>query len=76
MASLGGLLVLLGIGSFILPLMGRQFTLMEWVDPFQPWAGVGVALIGIGLIGIATARKAAAPPATVAAPPGDTPSSS
>ena len=69
MAGLGGLLVVLGVGSFILPLLGRQFTLMAWVDPFQPWAGIGVAIIGVGLIVIARSRQTAAPPPSGDVPP-------
>ena len=36
MARLGIFLLIMGIGSLILPLMGRQFVLMSLLDPAQP----------------------------------------
>ena len=65
MANLGVLLILLGIGSFVLPMLGRQFTLMAWVDPYQPFAGIGVALAGVALLFFARqgASNSSPPPA-------------
>ncbi|MGH2489570.1 MAG: hypothetical protein ACRDFR_08140 [Candidatus Limnocylindria bacterium] len=47
MISLGVLLVILGVGSLVLPSLGFQFSLMEMVDPYQPWGGIIVAALGL-----------------------------
>ena len=44
MFGIGVFLVILGAGSFILPLVGMQFRLMGFVEPYQPIAGI----VGIG----------------------------
>jgi len=59
MASLGVLLIVFGLGSFVLPLFNLQFELMGWVDPYQPWAGIGVALAGLALLIFARGRAGA-----------------
>jgi hypothetical protein len=56
MARLGIFLLIMGIGSLILPLMGRQFVLMSLLDPAQPVAGIVIALVG-GLLIFAGARQ-------------------
>lgn len=73
MISLGVLLVILGVGSLVLPNLGFQFRLMELVDPYQPWAGIIVAALGLITILFGAQRRgrkevvvesaAAAPPA-------------
>jgi hypothetical protein len=55
--SIGVLLVILGVGSLILPNLGLQFQLMELVDPYQPWAGIVVAALGLVLVLVASRRK-------------------
>ena len=64
MAGIGVLLVVLGIGSLVLPMLNMQFRLMEFVDPYQPFAGIIVAVIGLALLGLAMQRRSAkaAPP--------------
>jgi predicted lipid-binding transport protein (Tim44 family) len=47
MISLGVLLVILGVGSLVLPSLGFQFRLMELLDAYQPWAGIIVSAIGL-----------------------------
>jgi len=42
----GILLLILGVGSFVLPMIGFQFSLMSLIEDYQPWAGIGVAAIG------------------------------
>lgn len=84
MISLGVLLVILGVGSLVLPSLGFQ---LEMVDAYQPWAGIIVAAIGLitilfgaqrrGREGAAQAvatTEAAPPPST--APPSQAPESS
>jgi hypothetical protein len=64
MANLGVLLVVLGLGSLVLPLFNLQFRLMDIVDPYQPFVGIGVAVIGAVLIYLSMQRrKAVAAPA-------------
>jgi hypothetical protein len=49
MVGLGILLMLLGAGSLLLPMIGFQFRLMELLDAYQPWAGIIVAVVGAAL---------------------------
>jgi hypothetical protein len=74
MISLGVVLVILGVGSLVLPSLGIQFRLMELLDPYQPWAGIIVAAVGLitVLFGAQRRGRAAAPVASAtaqAAPP-------
>lgn len=74
MISLGVFLVILGVGSLALPSLGFQFRLMELLDPYQPWAGIIVAAVGLitVLFGAQRRGRAAAPVAAAtaqAAPP-------
>jgi hypothetical protein len=76
MISLGVFLVILGVGSLVLPSLGLQFRLMDLLDPYQPWAGIIVAAVGLitVLFGAQRRGRAAAPvPAatTQAAPKAD-----
>jgi hypothetical protein len=64
MLSLGVLLVILGVGSFVLPMIGYQFTLMEPIEPYQPWAGIALAAVGLVVV-IFAARARRAPATTV-----------
>jgi hypothetical protein len=78
MISLGVLLVILGVGSLVLPSLGFQFQLMELVDAYQPWAGIIVAAIGLITILFGAQRRgregsAQAVATTEAAPPPATP---
>lgn len=52
MTNIGGLMILLGAGSFILNMMGRQFTLLMWIDNWGPTVGLAIriALIVLGAI--------------------------
>jgi protein-S-isoprenylcysteine O-methyltransferase Ste14 len=74
MLSLGVLLVILGVGSFVLPMIGYQFRLMEPIEPYQPWAGIIVAAVGLITV-IFAARGRRAPQATVVEQPPSTPPS-
>lgn len=74
MISLGVFLVILGVGSLALPSLGFQFRLMELLDPYQPWAGIIVAAVGLitVLFGAQRRGREAAPVAAAtaqAAPP-------
>ncbi|HET9347420.1 MAG TPA: hypothetical protein VFO05_17130 [Candidatus Limnocylindrales bacterium] len=71
MTGFGVLLIILGVGSLLLPMLNMQFTVMELVDPYQPWAGILVAVIGAALVafGLQRSRAAAEPPASTATAP-------
>ena len=68
MQGFGGLLVLLGAGSFVLHFLNMEFILLSWVDNWGPSAGMGIriAMIVVGgvlwLLGRQQAAKAASPP--------------
>jgi hypothetical protein len=50
MIGWGIALIIIGAGSLLLPMLGYQFTLMELVDDYQPYAGIVVAIIGAALV--------------------------
>ena len=53
MKGLGGFLVLMGVGSFVLGLMDREFSLLTWIDNWGVETGnvirIVVAIAGVGL---------------------------
>ena len=50
MAGLGALLVILGIGSLVLPMFDIQFQIMSLLDDYQPVAGIAIAAVGVLLV--------------------------
>lgn len=50
MVGWGIFLIIMGAGSLLMPMLGYQFTMMELVDPYQPYAGIVVAVIGAALV--------------------------
>ena len=58
MARFGVFLLIMGVGSLLLPLMGRQFILMSLLDPAQPIAGIVIAALGGLLIFLGARQKA------------------
>ena len=52
MQGLGGFLVLMGAGSFVLQFMNMEFTLLSWVDNWGVGVGNGIriAMIVVGAI--------------------------
>jgi hypothetical protein len=69
MQGIGGFLVLMGAGSFVLHFMDMEFRLLGWVDNWGPVAGNGIriAMIVVGgivwFLGKQSADKQVAPPA-------------
>lgn len=61
MIGWGVLLIILGAGSLFLPMIDWQFRLMELVDPYQPYAGIVVAVIGAALVLLGMNRGQEAP---------------
>lgn len=64
MASIGKLLLGLGIGSFVLHLAGMEFKLLMWVDTWGESVGnvirIACAVVGGILIFLGTRKKSAA----------------
>ena len=56
MARLGGFMLVMGIGSLVLPAFGLQFKLMALFQPAQPLVGIAMAAGG-GLFVFLSARK-------------------
>jgi hypothetical protein len=68
MQGIGGFLVLMGAGSFVLHYMNMEFTLLSWVDNWGVGIGNGIriAMIVVGAILWLLGRKSAtteSPPA-------------
>ena len=67
MKSIGGLMFLLGLGSFVLHYMDMEFKLLMWVDNWGPAVGtairVGLIVVG-GLLWFIGNKREKAVPAT------------
>ncbi len=54
MRGIGLVLVVLGVGSLVLPFFGYQFGLVDWIDNWGVLIGLGIRLVaiilGLGLI--------------------------
>ena len=64
MVSLGILLLVLGIGSFILPLLGFQFRILSIFGANQDIAAIVIAVVGAALVAVGISRQRSAAPAT------------
>ena len=60
MTGWGIALIIIGAGSLLLPLLGYQFTLMELLDDYQPYAGIVVAIDG-AVLGVLGMNRGSAP---------------
>ena len=63
--SVASLLILFGVGSFILPLLGRQYLILAWMGGARPVVAVGMIVVAIGLFALEVREKKskAKPPA-------------
>ncbi|MDQ6658342.1 MAG: hypothetical protein M3Z00_08980 [Actinomycetota bacterium] len=50
LARFGITCLIFGIGSAVLNLMNYHFTILMWADGMQPWFGLGLGLVGVGLV--------------------------
>ncbi|HRD77350.1 MAG TPA: hypothetical protein PK264_15695 [Hyphomicrobiaceae bacterium] len=50
MLGIGILLLILGAGSYVLPMMGMQFKLMSIFGAYQGWAQIGAIVVGAILV--------------------------
>lgn len=57
MTGIGVLLVILGIGSLLLPMFDIQFRIMSVLDDYQPVAGIVIAAIGVVLVVLGMRRR-------------------
>lgn len=65
MKSFGGLLFILGLGSFLLNYFNYEFKLLAWIDTWGPSVGIairaGLVVVGAALWLIGNKREKAAP---------------
>lgn len=65
MKGLGGLLVLLGAGSFVLNMLDREFTIISWIDNWGPTVGMairaGMIVVGAALWFMGNKKESATP---------------
>lgn len=61
MVGFGILLIVLGLGSLILPQFNIQFRLMSLLDDAQPIAGIIVAAIGALLLVLGLRKQRSTP---------------
>ncbi|MEL6870798.1 MAG: hypothetical protein AAFO81_13445 [Pseudomonadota bacterium] len=52
MKSVGMWMAIFGAGSFVLNMMGREFSILAWIDSWGPTIGTGIraGLIVVGVI--------------------------
>lgn len=50
MQGIGGFLMLMGAGSFVLNLIGMEFRLLMWIDLWGPTVGMAIR-IGLMVVG-------------------------
>ncbi len=78
MIALGVVLVILGVGSLVLPNLGLDLAFLDTMNTYQPWAGIIVAALGLITVLFGAQRRgrkevvveaAAAAPAAAVPPP-------
>jgi hypothetical protein len=57
MVGLGAFLIILGVGSLLLPMFDIQFQIMSLLDDYQPVAGIAIAAIGAVLVYLGLQRQ-------------------
>ncbi|MGI8416423.1 MAG: hypothetical protein ACR2P2_09530 [Nakamurella sp.] len=50
LARFGVICLIFGIGSAVLNLMNYHFAILMWADGMQPWFGLGLGIVGVGLV--------------------------
>lgn len=70
MKQLGSLLLVFGAGSFLLNLLGQEFTLIMWIDTWGRGVGIAIrlAMVGLGILFLVLGARRAAEVAQPAAP--------
>ncbi len=57
MVGFGVLLIILGVGSLLLPMFDIQFQIMSLLDDYQPLAGIAIAAVGAVLVFLGLQRR-------------------
>jgi hypothetical protein len=53
---LGVLLLVLGLGTFILREFDYEFRILSWADDYQPWLSIGLGVLGLLLVVVSLVR--------------------
>jgi hypothetical protein len=56
MRSFGVLLLILGLGTFVLRTFDYEFRILSWADDYQPWFSIGLAALGLILVVVSMMR--------------------
>jgi hypothetical protein len=56
MRSFGVLLLILGLGTFVLRAFDYEFRILSWAEDYQPWFSIGLAALGLILVIVAMMR--------------------
>ena len=69
MVGFGALLIILGVGSLLLPMFDIQFQIMSLLDDYQPVAGIAIAAVGAVLVFLGLQRQRSQTTVVVQEPP-------
>jgi hypothetical protein len=53
----GVLLLILGVGTFVLNAFDYEFRILSWADDYQPWVSIGLAVLGLVIVVGAMLRR-------------------
>jgi hypothetical protein len=56
MRSFGVLLLILGLGTFVLRAFDYEFRILSWAEDYQPWFSIGLAALGLILVVVSMMR--------------------
>jgi hypothetical protein len=56
MRSFGVLLLILGLGTFVLRTFDYEFRILSWADEYQPWFSIGLAALGLIIVVVSMMR--------------------
>jgi uncharacterized membrane protein len=57
---LGILLLILGLGTFVLRTFDYEFRILSWADDYQPWLSIGLAVLGLVMVIVSLMRRRSA----------------
>ena len=53
----GILLLVLGIGTFVLKAFNYEFRILSWADDYQPWLSIGLSVLGLIIVVVSAMRR-------------------
>lgn len=56
----GILLLILGLGTFVLNAFNYEFRILSWADDYQPWLSIGLAVLGLVFVIVSMLRRRSA----------------